>query len=174
MGSIKFPSSDFLRRVFSELLCLFCGPLLTSVVGVHSSVFATPGEGDMLGVVKASPSSIIELTEAELCELPASCAACSTTSSSIAWNTLLGSGAADTCSNTEARSSHWHCNSGPILPSFLYCLHRNLSLVNLLHIAASPSTWPNLSMRVDRVISSNLMVTNSNQRFQTKVYMRFN
>ena len=36
----------------------------------------------------------------------------------------------------------------------------------LHHISVNPSTGPNLSLRVDRVISSNLMVTNSNQRVQ--------
>ena len=148
------------------MLSSSCGSLRTLVAGLHSSVLATPGAGDMLGVVKASSPCIVELTDSELGELPTSCVACPTATSSIAWKNLLGSGISEICSNAETSSSHWLCNRGPILPSFLYCCHRNLSLMMLHHISANPSTGPNLSLRVDRVISSNLMVTNSNQRVQ--------
>ena len=76
-----------------------------------------------------------ELTEVELGDLPASCVARSkafaTASSKITWNNLLGSCAADICSNAETSSSHWLCDSGPILPSFLNCCHRNLSFATL-------------------------------------------
>ena len=127
----------------------------------------------MLGVVQASSSSgVDELTEVELDDLPAGCvvrsSACATAMSSIAWNTLLGSGACDICSNAqaEASSSHWLCNRGPILPS---CLSRNLSFKTLHHMSANSSTGPNVFLRVDRAISSNLMVINSNQWIQTNL-----
>ena len=99
--------------------------------------------------------------------MPAGCVVRSSTlataTSSIAWNNLLGSGAADICFNAETSSSHWLCNRGQILPSFLYCCHRHLSIMTLHHIFANLSTGPNIFLRVDRAISSNLMVTDSKQ-----------
>ena len=118
----------------------------------------------LVGVLKASRSSVDEQTESGLCDLPAifsmatTSIALSITVSSISWNVLPGSGASDICSNDEASRSHWLCTCGPNLLLPWHRPHRKLSLVIFCHISANPSTWPSFSKRVDRVTSSNLMV----------------
>ena len=50
-----------LDACISRIASPVCGQTLTLAVGVHSSVLATPGEEDMLGVVQASSSSPVSI-----------------------------------------------------------------------------------------------------------------